>query len=379
MPLTEHQRAALHLMAAHGFGPVAFGTLAPLGPPEAMLRAEPREVELRLAGNRGSSKAAEAWYQARSAFLDGNDARIAGSMALLDRGARLWIRGDEDYPAALQDLRSAPIAVMASGPRLVEALARPCIAIVGTREPTDYGVRQARAVASGLARAGVTVVSGAAHGIDETAHLAALAAGGMTVAVLGVPLGTQDDTVSTRARVTANGGCLTEMFPEHDQHAGSFPQRNRLISALARAVILVQGDHESGTRHTAEFALEQKRLLMAIPGSVEDPNSHVPHLYISRGATLVTGAADVLTALKLPVPADLAVAAPAGPPPTPEGLTEVQERMFTALARAGAPVHMDDVALAAGVAPAVASRELLELELRGLCRRSAGGAYECSR
>jgi DNA processing protein len=189
-----------------------------------------------------------------------------------------------EYPEALRDLGDAPRVLWAIGDRA--ALHDPVVAVVGTRRATSYGIRVTRDLVSSLTRAGACVVSGMALGIDGVAHRAALDAGGRTVAVLGtgadVPyprshLGLYNDIVR-------RGMILSELPPGAKSHGGSFPNRNRIIAALAKLVIVVEAPHKSGALYTAQFAMDLGRDLAIVPGPIDSPQSAGSNLLLRDGA-----------------------------------------------------------------------------------------------
>jgi DNA processing protein len=342
-----------------------------LGDPLALMDLPEHQVASRL-----RAPQAAAWRAARDAFRARDDGRLAAAAQVLGAGATLAVRGSPGYPRALAGLDAAPMLLFMAGARLAEALQRPCVAVVGTREPSAYGLEVTRRLVAGLVAAGVTVVSGAALGIDTCAHQSALEAGGLTVAALGVPLMSPEGNAALRQRVVTQGGCVSEAVPGADAHAGRFPQRNRLISGLSAVTVVVEGGTGSGAGITADWARKQGRVVMAVPGDITRPQSATPLQLIKEGAGLVTGVAVVLKALGLqPVdgqdalPERVAGERGAGP--------EVGEALAPLLAALvpGRLVDLDEVVAASGRSAAEVARGLLELELKGLCRRGPGGAY----
>lgn len=404
METLDHQtiKAALHLAVAGGFGPVCFNTMVASGfaTPLEMLQAPEDRLPV---FDGGIKKGGVGLQLARARFARGEDKYIRRSLSLLEKGSLLWVRGTPVYPAALLDVVDAPTVMMGLGDGVEAALAKPCVAIVGSRDATSYGLDMAAALAGGLARAGVTVVSGAAAGVDCAAHTAAMDAGGSTVAVLGVAVGSSravkaDDEkavaaakleMEVRVRARQQGGLMTEMFPESDQHAGSFTQRNRIISGLCRGVVVVEGAEGSGTAYTAGFARKQGRMLMAVPGYASEPMAYMPHAVLRDGGRAVMCAEDVLVELELlprpetyvtvkravPKVRPSRVHAARTPAVAPEGLSEAQQKAWDALRGAKQAMLVDDVADRAGLSSSAVSSALLELELMGVCTRAAGGAY----
>jgi len=223
---------------------------------------------------------------------------------------------DPDYPRALLDVGDAPPVLFHIGRR--DLLNRPAIAIVGSRNATPQGIATAREFAAALCAAGLTIVSGLAEGIDAAAHAGALehtpdrgaarpegSAAGSTIAVVG----TGPDRVypaknrGLAARIAAEGALLSEYFPGTPARKENFPRRNRLISGLARGVLVVEATLSSGSLITARLAGEQGREVFAIPGSIHSPFARGCHKLIREGAKLVETAQDVLVELGWSQPA----------------------------------------------------------------------------
>lgn len=278
-----------------GFGTVTTNELLDqLGSPRALLRCD--RQQLRSLGL--SDAAIERWQfdQSLSNGLDNllNWRRQSGSGVLMV--------GTKDYPEALASLRDAPTFLYYSGN--VQALQRPMIAMVGSRHPTPYGRQWARECAAELAASGITVVSGLALGIDGEAHEGAVRRGS-TIAVLGSG---PDQIYPARHlglahRICDQGILLSEFAPGVTPQARHFPSRNRIISGMTLATIVVEADIKSGTMITARLAAEQGREVFALPGVVSNPLSRGPHQLIREGAALIENANDVLGELGLDIPA----------------------------------------------------------------------------
>lgn len=211
-------------------------------------------------------------------------------------GGRLVVVGDAGYPLHLADAwpeLGAPAWVFAAGARL-PADRRPVVAVVGTRRPTADGVRTARALGAALASAGVPVVSGMARGIDQAAHGGAVDAGGTTIAVLGTGLGVDYPSRSAelRAAVRACGAVVTELPPGLGPRPWHFLARNRIISGMATATVVVEGREHSGALQTARLAGGQGRDVWAVPGSINAPASAAPLALLRDGALPLTGIDD---------------------------------------------------------------------------------------
>jgi DNA processing protein len=234
---------------------------------------------------------------------DGERAWAAAEQALLDAdriGARVLTVRDPQYPSALRDLSDPPSVLYACG--AIEMADAPAVAIVGTRGASSYGLRVARAIATVCARAGVSVVSGLAHGVDGAAHEAALAAGGRTVAVLG----TGPDVVfpkrhrTLQERIAREGLLLSELSPGEHGHAGTFPRRNRVIAALAQLTVVVEAGERSGALITAAHALDLGRQVAVVPNAIDVPSASGSNALLRDANALpVLAPDDVLQLLSL--------------------------------------------------------------------------------
>jgi DNA processing protein len=213
------------------------------------------------------------------------------------RGLRVVVRGDEDYPPALLETPDPPVVLYARGALLpTDQIA---IAIVGSRHCTLYGRQMAEKLAAGLARAGVTIVSGLARGIDAHAHQGALDAGGRTIAVCAPGLNTiyPPEHADLAVRIAQQGALISESPLAREPRPGLFPQRNRVISGLSLGVIIVEAGRRSGALHTARHAMEQGRDVFAVPGRIDSLPSQGCHDLIRDGVPLIRGVDDVLEAL----------------------------------------------------------------------------------
>jgi DNA processing protein len=279
-------------------------------------------------------------------------------------GASTVRRGEPGYPEALLRLRPAPDALRLRGNLGSPSACR--VAVVGARHTDEYGADLAEAIALGLARAGVSVVSGGAEGVDAAAHRGALEAGGHTVAVMGCgldfvyPAGHRD----LFARIVARGGALLSEYEDAVPPAEyTFPQRNRIVAALCRAVVVVRAGERSGALITAKWARRLGVPLLAVPGDVRSPLSAGTLALLRQGARPAASAEDVLASVGLP---PLRVE----PAPALEGDAAA---VYRALSRE--PVHADAVARAAGLSSGPALAALLHLELEGLCEQRPGPLF----
>jgi DNA processing protein len=354
-------------------------------------RRAPRPV----AGGKGSLKAAE------------DSSEAARFSAVLRDGPHVCLRRAERrppgdlvvawsealYPDQLRDLDDPPLCLFVRGgadaatarswvSAIVDA---PLVSVVGTRSPSPYGEEMAHGIAGGLAKAGVIVVSGMAMGIDAVAQTAAVeAALPLTPATVAV-LGCGADVVYPRrnarlyARVAGSGLIISEFAWGCPARAWRFPARNRVIAALARAVVLVEGTQRSGARITAGHAADIGREVLCVPGEAGRRLSHAPNRLLEHGAHVCEGAMDVLHAIGFP--ASCAPAGPAGSHVAEGGspmvvldhgsaairdvLSALQEASFT----------IDQLAARCGISVAKAASAVSDLEVEGLARRVEGGMY----
>ncbi len=207
------------------------------------------------------------------------------------------------WPDALRTIPSPPKQLHYDGDLAV--LAKPCVAVVGSRNPTDYGLRVARDIAGALASAGACVVSGLAFGIDAAAHRAALAAGGATAAVLGTGIDVVYPAAHRRlhGEVAAAGIVLSESAAGTQPYKGCFPRRNRIIAGLSKLTIVVEAGAKSGSLITAGYALDFDRKVAAVPGQIDSAASAGSNLLLRDGANVITSVDDALSLLDLVTPA----------------------------------------------------------------------------
>jgi DNA processing protein len=289
-------------------------------------------------------------------------------------GARLVPLGARAYPERLAALADPTplLAVRGDPARLGGRL----VAIVGSRRPTPYGVGAARGLARQLAGLGYGVVSGLALGIDAAAHGAALEAGGRTIGVLGCgpDLVYPREHEALAEEMLARGAVLSELPPGAAPLKHHFPLRNRLISGLAEAVVVVEAKARSGSRITAEHAAEQGREVLAVPGPIDAAESAGPNLLLRQGAHPALDASDVLRALGRNDEAEAWLqrrARPAGEAEGEEALAPEARALLALLRRA--PATRDELAARLGLAPAALAPRLLALELDGRVAEDRAG------
>lgn len=286
-------------------------------------------------------------------------------------GIRFYVRGAEDYPTLLSEIFDPPTFLYCQGS--VEPRDELSLAIVGSRRCTPYGLRTAERLATTLALAGVTIVSGLARGIDGAAHRGALRAGGRTLAVLATGLSSiyPPEHEPLARQVADNGGLITEMPLDQKPIAGLFPQRNRIISGLSAAVLIVEASRKSGALHTARHALEQGREVMVVPGPIDSAASEGCHDLIRDGATLVRNADDILSAIG-PLTQPVAVNEKQEVHSPRELLLNEVEREVLNLVSNEAQ-HLDEILRSADLDPSRVLSTLTVLEMKRFVRRLPGG------
>ena len=264
------------------------------------------------------------------------------------------------------------------------------IAVVGSRDATPYGFEMTRRLSYDLARAGVTIVSGLARGIDSAAHKAALEAGGRTIAVLGSGLDRiyPQRSIPLADKIVQSGALLTEYPPGVSALPQHFPRRNRVISGLCRGVLVFEAAFKSGAMLTVDWALEQNRDVSAVPGSALSEKSKGTNWLIQQGAKLTATVDDILEELSIerkPISDQTSVStvAPGGTKEAEDGIStdsgknaldslardnnglSIEQRVLGLLENAEGPMHVDDITRELGVAAAAVSSVLAMLELRG--------------
>ena len=292
----------------------------------------------------------------------------------LDRLAGIGIRAIHPehpaYPRLLREISGRPPILYARGD--VTPADENAVGIVGTRRATPYGRQVAERIAGELAEAGVTVISGLARGIDAAAHAAALDAGGRTIAVLG----SGPDVIYPAEhrilaeRILESGAIVTEQPPGTKPDAQNFPARNRIISGMSIAVVVIEAPARSGALITASFAADQGREVFVVPGSVLAASSEGSNALLRDGARIVCSGADVLEDL------DLGTAGTAGSVQTALPMDEMDEdeRLVLGVMRPD-PRHIDELTEETGLPAAVVGAALMKMELKGLVRNFGAQFY----
>ena len=348
-----------------------------------------REAALRAAGSALAILAEPGLYAAqlqekglallRHALAD--EARLLGGLA--KKKMALVLREDAQYPPLLRQIAHPPHLLYVYGE--TDLTDRFPVAVVGTRRASAYGLTHTREIAAELAQTGVCVVSGLALGIDAAAHTGALDGGGRTVAVLGSALDKpypQENDPLMRRILESGGSVVSEYAPGTPPSRYSFLQRNRIIAGMCLGTLVTEGPRRSGALNTATRTLENGREVFALPGNVDSPGAQLPNMLISEGARLVTGAADILSALVIepkdaPKAAQAAVAPMEAPaekkPHIPGGLDETQRAICAALLAGDA--DFDALCAVSGLESDELGALLIEMEMDGLVTPLAGTRY----
>jgi DNA processing protein len=353
--------ARLRLIRTDSIGPITYRQLiARFGDADGAIRALPD-----LARKGG-----------RSLVVASVEAAEAELAAVAELGGAMIFIGTPAYPSLLAGLETAPPVLATRGD--ISLLERPAVAIVGARNASAAGVRFARQLAADLAAQDLVVVSGLARGIDAAAHQGALAGGTVAVVAGGVDVVYPPENAELMAQIAEQGLIVAEQMPGVEPQARHFPRRNRIIAGLAAGTLVVEGAPKSGSLITARVAAEAGREVMAVPGSPLDPRAQGCNILIREGATLVQNAADVIEALSaFGEGAQVGMRFKAAESAAWYDEVAVEagdaERAAVEALLSPTPVAIDEVVRLSGLAPAVVSSALLDLELAGTLVRHAGG------
>jgi DNA processing protein len=264
--------------------------------PQAILRASPSELEAA-----GVSPAQARNVASGCAYEDALDQQ----QKMIAAGAQLVTIHDPRYPQRLREIFDPPLILFALG--RIELMLEASIAVVGTRRPTPYGMAASERLSGDLAKAGLTIVSGMARGIDTAAHKATLAAGGDTIAIFGCGIDVLYPADNRRLYqdIARKGLLLTEFPMGAPAYPQNFPIRNRLVSGISLGVLIIEGAQHSGSAITAKLAMDQGREVFAVPGNITSKMSWGPNLLIKQGAKLVQEWSDITNELPVAVQRDL--------------------------------------------------------------------------
>ncbi|CFX64001.1 DNA recombination-mediator protein A [Syntrophomonas zehnderi OL-4] len=285
------------------------------------------------------------------------------------RGIKITTLDDKDYPSKLSEIYDPPYILYYQGQ--IETLEQVCLAVVGSRQASNYGRSQARRFARELSLQGMVIVSGMARGIDTEAHRGALEAGGKTAAVLGSGLNVIYPPENARlyTEIISQGVVISEFPPQAHPEPGHFPLRNRVISGLSRGVLVIEAQERSGALITADFALEQGRDVYALPGPVDRKSSIGTNRLIKQGAELVTEPEDILLEYRPDykkiselIQEQLFV------------LSEIEKKIINYLD--DATVHINDIIYNTGLDMGTLSSCLLQMEFKGIIKALPGNYYQ---
>ena len=307
-----------------------------------------------------------------------SDADVQRELAdAADIGAAVLCSEDEAYPVALKTIFDYPRVLYVRG--ALEPADAVAMAVVGSRRCTHYGLEQAERFGQLLARAGFTVVSGGARGIDSGAHRGALAVGGRTIAVMGCGLGEvyppENADLYEQIVSEGRGAIVSELPVQTAVLGGNFPKRNRIISGLSLGAVIVEAARRSGSLITARIANEQGRAVFALPGRVDSPLSQGTNELIREGVTLVQNLDDVLEHLG-PVGAEMTEPedqTPLEDMPIPAGLDEIESALLAAMGIDA--VGLDELVSRASVPVGRAISAMTMLTLRGLVQQKPGNVF----
>lgn len=282
--------------------------------------------------------------------------------------------GDAEYPGALKKIANAPKTLYFKG-----ALPKPdeiCVAVVGCRRCSDYGKSIAGNLASDLASAGITVVSGLAPGIDTVAHQAVVERGARTIAVLGTGVDEKSlypqENIGLALKIIETGGCVMSEYPAGTPGAKfTFPSRNRIVAGLSRAVVVVEAKQKSGALITANWARLQKKIVFAVPGSIFSQNSRGCHFLIKQGAKLAENMNDILKELAIQAPlANLLTKKQEG--------ANNEEKLILECLKQG-PAHIDKIIENTKLSAKAVAGALMVMELESKAKNLGGSVYTLSR
>jgi DNA processing protein len=363
--LSDRERYAwLRLARTENVGPVTFRNLiARFGSPSAALEELPR-----LAGRGG----------AKNFVLPPEEDGIRELAALARLGGRMIASCEAEYPPGLEALEAPPPVLSLLGhPHLLQ---KEMIAIVGARNASALARKFADILARELGFAGLVVVSGLARGIDAAAHEAALAVGTVGVVAGGVDVIYPPENEKLYGAIRNQGVILSEMRLGEAPQARHFPRRNRIVSGLARGVVVVEAAERSGSLITANYALDQGREVFAVPGSPLDPRARGANRLIKQGATLVETADDILSVLSPMLGRAFREPDSLSPTPPVEALEAEADRIRAHVEEAlgPSPVEIDELIRQLGAPVAAVLTVILELELAGRCQRHPGNRVSWS-
>ncbi len=284
-------------------------------------------------------------------------------------GIKYFTKKDKEYPKNLKGLDNAPVVLYAIGN--LKPVDDNAVAIVGTRKMTYYGREVAEKFSGELASYGITIVSGLARGIDTIAHKSALAVGGRTIAVIAGGLDNiyPPENIKLAKDIVNKGSAILSEYPlGYPALPTNFPSRNRIVSGLSKAVVVVEGYKKSGTLLTASNAAEQGRTVFAVPGQIYSPMSEAPHFLLQNGAKWAFSSKDILDELDLQVKVDKNAVLKVLPD------TEEEKQIYEILAKG--PLHLDEIVRITKADISNVSSTLMSMTLKGMVKEVGGGVYK---
>lgn len=265
---------------------------------------------------------------------------------------------DSLYPKRLLTIENAPKQLYVEGDETL--LNKQAIAIVGTRMPSEYGIKVANEFAKELSNQNYCVISGLAQGIDTYAHMGAKCGKGKTVAVLGAGFNHIYPKQNTKLYqdIIEEGGCIvSEYDPNEEVKPENFPKRNRIISGLAMGVLIIEARYRSGSSITAKFAIEQNKEIFCVPGNIDKPTSYIPNEYIKNGAFLVTSAMDIIN--YYPIKKE------------EKNIDEDYKELYQYINEI--PISSNELCKLTNLSIATVNERLIYMEIEGLIKNVAGG------
>ncbi|HTY22098.1 MAG TPA: DNA-processing protein DprA [Desulfomonilaceae bacterium] len=335
------------------------------GSPRAAMEADPSRIR-RLTGLN------DQLARAISGFAAPRD-EILRDLEMLKRlGARIITRWDPDYPPNLKEIYDPPALLFVRGQ--INSEDSRAVAVVGTRNPTRYGIEMTEQISKALVQAGITLISGLARGIDTACHQTAIKEQGRTIGVLGcgIDVSYPKENKKLIQEIAQSGAVISEFRPATAPLATNFYRRNRIVSGLAKAVLVVEATRNSGSLITANHAVEQNRDVFAVPGNVMNPRSHGCHHLIKQGAGLIESADDIIASLFPPHELNVQETL-FEPKDSGEALSEISQTILEALDPDPVPIDVvcENLRMDAGKVAGV----LLELELSGMVRQHPGKMF----
>jgi DNA processing protein len=300
------------------------------------------------------------------------DNAVRSLEVLLKSGAGIVTLDDERYPDCLRNIADPPSVLYTWGDL---GCVDTCVAVVGSRRATSYGLDMSELLSYQLSKCGITIVSGMARGIDSKAHQGAVKAEGRTIAVLGCGIDKIYPPENKRLmeKILVNGSVISEYLPGVLPHPYNFPARNRIISGMSVAVVVVEAGEGSGSLITVDFALEQGREVFAVPGNINCTNSIGTNRLIRDGAHIITSIDDILNELKM---TNIAHNSHKGKINSAAAAGLEKDELYVLGRLTNMPKHVDEIAAECSMTSHLTGAVLIMLELKGLAEQLPGKRYK---